>query len=142
MSFVESLVAGFRLERALYDTRDPSRCAATIDAYRRNGVAVVPTLVIARNPNYPELVLSDTASMRFIPEALRREWEGLAGPGVGDTLRPLLRPTMPPRLENVKQLNAAGVLILAGTDLGNPVSSDQAHMPQLTALVLTVRLSY
>jgi hypothetical protein len=24
MSFVESLVAGFRLERALYDTRDPS----------------------------------------------------------------------------------------------------------------------
>jgi len=62
MSFVESLVAGFRLERALYDTRDPSRCAATIDAYRRNGVAVVPTLVIARNPNYPELVLSDTAA--------------------------------------------------------------------------------
>jgi TonB-dependent starch-binding outer membrane protein SusC len=26
--------------------------------------------------------------------------------------------------------------------LGNPVSSDQAHMPQLMSVVLTVRLSY
>jgi hypothetical protein len=141
MSFVESLVAGFRLERALYDTRDPSRCAATIDAYRRNGVAVVPTLVIARNPNYPELVLSDTASMRFIPEALRREWEGLAGPGVGDTLRPLLRPTMRPRLENVKQLNAAGVLILAGTDLGNPLLVPGVSLHQELELLVEAGLT-
>jgi hypothetical protein len=121
MPFADALVAGFRLERALYDTREASRCAATIEAYRQNHVAVVPTLVIARNPNYPELILSDTASMRFIPVAVRREWEGLAGPGLGDTLRPLLRPTIPARLENVRQVTAAGVLILAGTDLGNPL---------------------
>jgi hypothetical protein len=52
-------------------------------------------------------------------------------------LRPLLRPTIPRRLETVRQLNTAGVSILAGTDLGNPLLVPNTR--KIAAVVLNGR---
>jgi hypothetical protein len=38
----EQFLTLFRHERRLYDGRDPAACAATIEAYRRNGMAEAP----------------------------------------------------------------------------------------------------
>jgi imidazolonepropionase-like amidohydrolase len=48
---------------------------------------------------------------------------------------------MRPRLENVKQLNAAGVLILAGTDLGNPLLVPGVSLHQELELLVEAGLT-
>lgn len=138
---IETVVALFRLERALYDSRDPSLCKATLEAYLRNGTMVVPNLVIHRNNQWPERVLADGANMRFVPAGARRAWEERSRPGRGGEILRLMRPTWPQRLDNVRLIRNAGVPILAGTDLGNPLLVPGVSLHQELALLVEAGLT-
>jgi imidazolonepropionase-like amidohydrolase len=120
-SFIEGLISEFKTERLLYDTRNPVLCAATLEIYHKKGMAIVPNLVIHHNNNNPEETLFDTAAMQLIPGTMRDEWKGMAGPGPGEIIRTLMRPTREGRYDNVRLMKEAGVMILAGTDVGNPM---------------------
>jgi hypothetical protein len=117
----EKFLAMFRHTRALYDSRDPGTCNSTIEAYRRNGVAVTADLVAYHHVVYSDQVLSDTTSMRLVPETLRRNWKDWSKSETAREFRSILRPIVPLELENVRLLNEAGVVLLAATDVGVPL---------------------
>jgi imidazolonepropionase-like amidohydrolase len=105
----------FRHERALYDTRDPGSCAATIEAYRRTGMAAAPSLV-----GYHQLVDGDDhPETQLVPDAVREEWDSFRGPM--QMMRSILEPVVPLQAANVRMLNEAGVVLLAATDVGIPM---------------------
>lgn len=110
----------FRHERALYDSRDPAACAATIEAYRRNGVAETPNIVAYRDVVELKAVLSDADRMRHVPGAIRRNWESALGSERYRELQSVLRPMVPLYSENARLLHEAGVVLLAGSDVGIP----------------------
>ena len=110
----------FRHERRLYDAQDPSACAETIEAYRRNGVAEDPTLVGYHHVVNAKKILSDPTSMRLVPMGIRRNWENSMESEIGRIIQSILSPIVPLQSENVRLLNDAGVLLLAGTDVGIP----------------------
>lgn len=120
-SFIEGIITEFEWFRQIYNTRDPALCDATLEAYRKAGMAILPNLVIHHNSNNPEEVLSDTATIQFIPRAMHEEWKMMSGPGPGEIIRSLMKPTTEARYENVRMMKKAGVMILAGTDVGNPM---------------------
>ena len=117
----EKFLAMFRHTRALYDSRDPAACKATLEAYRRNGVAVTADLVAYHHVVYSDQVLADTASMRLVPETIRRNWKDWSASETAQEFRSILRPILPLELENVRVLKEAGVVLLAGTDVGIPL---------------------
>ncbi|HET7203786.1 MAG TPA: amidohydrolase family protein [Steroidobacteraceae bacterium] len=122
-SLVESerFLAMFRHTRALYDSRDGAACMATAEAFRRNGIAVTADLVVYQDVVHSDEVLSDTSSIRFVPEAIRRNWREWSESETARTFRSILRPILPLELENVRVLNEVGVVLLAGTDVGVPL---------------------
>ena len=117
----EKFLAMFRHVRALYDSRDPAACTSAIEAYRRNGVAVTVDLVAYHHVVNAEQVLADADRMRLVPEEIRRNWEALLDSETTREFQSILRPIVPLELENVRLLNEAGVLLLAGTDVGVPL---------------------
>jgi imidazolonepropionase-like amidohydrolase len=116
----EKFLAMFRHTRALYGSRDPAACRAAIEAYRRNGVAVTADLVAYHHVVYSDQVLSDAAGMHLVPDAIRRSWKEWSESETARELRSILGPILPLELENVRVLNEAGVVLLAGTDVGVP----------------------
>jgi imidazolonepropionase-like amidohydrolase len=116
----EKFLAMFRHTRALYDSRDPDRCRATIETYRREGVALTADLVAYHHVVFSDQALADTAGMRLVPETLRRNWADWSQSEAARDLRSILRPIPPLELKNVRLLNEAGVVLLAATDVGVP----------------------
>ena len=116
----EQFLAQFRLYRAFYDSRDPAACAAASEVFRRHDVAVTPDLVAYHHVVHAEEILADSARMRLVPEAIRSSWEGWAGEETAEEMRTILRPVLPLELDNARLLNEAGVILLAGTDVGVP----------------------
>jgi hypothetical protein len=116
----EKFLAMFRHVRALYDSRDPAACSSTIEAFRRNGVAVTVDLLAYHHVVNATQVLADSARMRLVPAAIRRNWESLNASEATREFQTILRPIVPLELENVRLLNQAGVLLLAATDVGVP----------------------
>jgi imidazolonepropionase-like amidohydrolase len=117
----EQFLAMFRHTRALYDSRDPARCRATAEVYRRNGVAVATDLVAYHHVVHSDQVLADTASMRLVPDAILHNWKEWSESQDAREFRSILRPILPVELENVRVLKEAGVVLLAGTDVGIPL---------------------
>jgi hypothetical protein len=117
---MEKFLAQFRHVRALYDSRDPAACASAIEAYRRIGLAVTADLVAYHHVVHAEQVLSDAARMRLVPPAIRRNWETRLGSEAFREFQSILRPIPALELKNVHLFNEAGVLLLAGTDVGVP----------------------
>ena len=121
LSKPEKFLAMFRHTRALYDSRDPAVCASTIEAYRRNGVAVTVDLVAYHHVVHAKEVLADAARMRLVPGEIRRNWEKWLNSEATREFQSILEPIVPLELENVRALNKAGILLLAGTDVGVPL---------------------
>jgi imidazolonepropionase-like amidohydrolase len=117
----EKFLAMFRHVRALYDTRDPASCASTVEAYRRNGVAVTVDLLAYHHVVHAKQILADAARMRLVPDQIRRNWENWFNSEAIGEFQSILRPIVPLELENVRLLNEAGVLLLAATDVGVPL---------------------
>jgi imidazolonepropionase-like amidohydrolase len=107
--------------RALYDTRDPSTCASTLETYRHNGMAVTADLLVYHYIVHAEQVLSDTARMRFVPETIRRNWKSFIESGTIRQVQSIVRPIPALELENVRLANEAGVMLLAATDVDIPM---------------------
>ena len=110
----------FHHERALYDSRDPAACAPTIAAYLRNAVADTPNVVAYRDVVTAQEILADTSRMRFVPEVIRRNWQAMLSTDLYREMQSVLRPLVPLYSENARLLNEAGVVLLAGTDVGIP----------------------
>ena len=107
--------------RALYDSRDPAACASAFEAYRHNGVAVTADLLVYHHIVHADQLLSDTARLRLVPEAVRRNWAHLLDSETARELQSILRPIPPLELENVRLANKAGVVLLAATDVDIPM---------------------
>ena len=133
------MIAFFKLIRAASDSRDAALCAAVVEAYVNERVAVVPTLVNGRADGSEEL-LADESVMKLLPKAVRDQWELMARRG--DPFAAVLGPTYSNTVENVRMLARAGVPVLAGTDVGNPflVPGISLH-DELALLVEDVGLS-
>jgi hypothetical protein len=117
---VEKFLALFRHVRALYDSRDPGACASAIGTYQRLGVAVTVDIVAYHHVVHAEQILSDAARMRLVPPAIRRNWQTQLGSEAFREFQSILRPIPPLELKNVHLFHEAGVLLLAGTDVGVP----------------------
>jgi len=110
----------FHHERALYDSRDPSLCTPTIQAYLRNGVADTPNIVAYRNVVNAQEILADSSRMQLVPAAIRRNWEAMLGTEIYREMQSVRGPLVPLYSDNARLLNEAGVVLLAGTDVGIP----------------------
>jgi imidazolonepropionase-like amidohydrolase len=128
LSNEEQFLAMFRHVRALYDGRDPAVCASTIEAYRRNGVALTADLVAYHHVVHATEILSDAARMRLVPQDIHRNWEKTVAMEGFREFQSILRPIIPLELENIRLLNKAGVVLLAGTDVGVPLQVPGASL--------------
>ncbi|HXI02151.1 MAG TPA: amidohydrolase family protein [Candidatus Saccharimonadales bacterium] len=115
--YPDALVGFFTLVREALDSRDPASCMKTVHAYLEHGVTVVPTLV-ANAASNPQAFVNDPVRMGLLPPAVREQWKEMAAGG--SPLEAILGPVAGTLVENVRMLNDAGVVILAGTDVGNP----------------------
>jgi len=115
--YPDQMVEFFRLARRALDTRDPELCRQAARAFREHGVVSVPTLV-ANAGGDPRGFIADAERMNLMPRWVREEWQTMAeGP---DLLGELLGPAAAAGVGNVRVLHEEGVVILAGTDVGNP----------------------
>ena len=98
---------------------DGAHCARAIDALKRNGTWVVPTLVVAWGPIAPDTALSDSTAAGVIPASVRSQWraDDAAAPAEAKIA---WKGEVRTGFELVRLLDAAGVPLLAGTDVGNP----------------------
>jgi imidazolonepropionase-like amidohydrolase len=134
-------LALFRHERRLYDSRDPAACTETIAAYRKHEVAEAPSLVGYHHVVHAKEILSDTSSMRFVPLAIRRNWETRVDSEMGRTIQSVLRPIVPLQAGNVRLLNDAGVMLLAATDVGIPTLVPGISLHQELVLLVEAGLT-
>ena len=117
----EKFLAMFRHVRSLYDSRDPAACASAVRAYRRKGMAVTVDLVAYHHVVHADQVLADAARMRLVPQGIHRNWEKWVDSDAARELQLILRPILALELENVRLFHEAGVVLLAGTDVGVPL---------------------
>jgi imidazolonepropionase-like amidohydrolase len=137
----EKFLAQFRYYRALYDTGDPAACTPMIEAYRRRGVAVAADLVAYHNVVHAERVLSDAASMRFVPLAIRRNWEEWLDSEPARTFQSILRPIVPLQAEQVRLFHEAGGTLLAATDVSVPMQVPGISLHENLALLVDAGLT-
>ena len=110
----------FQHELALYDSRDPAVCTATIEAYKKTGMAETPNLVAYHNVVKAKEILAKTTSIQLVPQAIRRNWEIMLDSPFYQELRSVLEPIVPLQAENARLLKESEILLLAGTDVGIP----------------------
>jgi len=113
--YPDQLVEFFRLVRRAFDARDPELCRQTARTFRAHDVVAVPTRVAGTDP---QGFVADAARMALLPSSVREEWRAMAEGS--DPIGELLGPVDALAVENVRVLHEAGVVILAGTDVGNP----------------------
>lgn len=136
----EKFLEQFRYYRALYDTWDPAACSSTFEAYRRNGVAVAADFAYHNVVNM-EQVLSDTASLRFVPRAVRSRWEDELDSETTRKFQSILRPMLPLQEEQVRLFHEAGGTLLAATDLGAPPGVPGISLHEQLALLVEAGLT-
>jgi imidazolonepropionase-like amidohydrolase len=83
-------------------------------------VADTPNVVAYRDVVNAKEILSDANRMRVVPEVIRRNWEAMLETDLFPEMQSVLGPLVPLYAENARLLNEAGVLLLAGTDVGIP----------------------
>jgi imidazolonepropionase-like amidohydrolase len=108
-----------RARAALTATWDGPHCAAAITALKRNATWFVPTLVVAWAPLAGDTVLGDSAAAAVVPVALVERWRS-GERALPTEARGVAESGLRSGLALVQLLHAAGVPLLAGTDVGNP----------------------
>ena len=131
----------FRHELRLYETRNPTACTGTIEAYRRNGVAEAPSLVGYHHVVNAQEILSDVRTRQLVPAAIRGNWEKRLDSDTGRMVRSILRPIVPLQLENTRLLHEAGVVLLAATDVGIPMLVPGLSLHEELALLVEAGLT-
>jgi imidazolonepropionase-like amidohydrolase len=99
-------------------------CRPLFEKLAKNGTRVVPTLTVMRWPvQHTDSAARNDARMKFIPASARREWNELYFPGFQGTTPAdiaLRRDVFSNTQRIVGAMHAAGIRILAGSDLHNP----------------------
>ncbi len=104
---------------ALVSTWQLDACAPAIEAYRRNGTWQVPTLAVNWVFTAPDSAMADPTEMAYVATSTQERWRTLASELSADELA-TERAGFAQALETLQALAAAGVPLLAGTDVGNP----------------------
>jgi imidazolonepropionase-like amidohydrolase len=103
---------------------DDERCRALAARLVKNGTAMVPTLTIGRGiTGLAELAATGDPRLVYVPRHLRYSWTPANNPILGRVPPQLLereRVRQRRAVEVVRLMHEAGVLLLAGTDLGMP----------------------
>lgn len=121
---------------------DSGRCRAVVDAFGRHGTYQTPTLALHRAQADPAAVLADAARMTLVAPATRERWRGLFAATIrSDSARRRLTADGRARLGAVGALHRAGVPILAGTDVGNPLLVPGASLHDELALLVEAGLT-
>jgi len=119
----------------LYDDLDPAARAAFLAEVRAAGMAQCPTLGVLRG--YARAVEgADDPRLRYVPEAVRGFWALGAASGIAE----LAESAAPHQLRLTGDLHAAGVPILAGTDLANPYVFAGSSLHEELALLVEAGL--
>ncbi|NBC16406.1 MAG: amidohydrolase family protein [Bacteroidetes bacterium] len=113
----------YYLAQEFVDTHDPAQCAALYERLATNETWQVPTFTVFRPWTSQDLaVLADDEGLVYTPVDEATEWQGLrdfltfAPPPVKQGMADLY--ALEQRI--VREMHAAGVPLLAGTDIGNP----------------------
>ena len=114
------LLMQVRHYRELYDSRAPAACRTAFEMYRREGLVVSADLLVYHYVGHADELLADSTRMRLVPEPIRRNWEGMLGSEMAHELQSIVRPIPALELANVRLAHAAGVVILAATDVDIP----------------------
>jgi hypothetical protein len=93
---------------------------AIIDEARRREIPVDGHIPFRLTPEEADQMLSDTARLRLVPEAVSRSRAHWFDSEATRELQSILRP-IPLELENVRLANNAGVVLLAATDVDIPM---------------------
>jgi hypothetical protein len=109
-----------RTQAALVETWSADACGPAVEAYRRNGTWQVPTLVLGWALVTADSVLTDSAQMAVIPARARAAWRSLIEE-MPAAERDMERDGFAQAVATTRLLHRAGVPILAGTDVGNPL---------------------
>jgi imidazolonepropionase-like amidohydrolase len=104
---------------SLSATWSASSCAPAIAALARYRTWQVPTLVVAWGDAASDSVLADTATTRLASPRALEAWRGMAGEA-SEGYRRLARVRFDNAVATLRLVHAAGIPILAGTDVGNP----------------------
>lgn len=103
---------------------DDQRCRSLGARLAKNGTAMVPTLTIGRGiTELAELAAAGDPRLVYVPRHLRFSWTPATNPILGRVPREWLeleRARQRRAREVVRLMHDAGVLVLAGTDLGMP----------------------
>lgn len=114
LRFPESLITYFTFERTARERYDPAACGTVAERLREAGVAVTPTLFIERLE--PSAVVGDSTRMAMLPARVLERWRQQAAER--DYLGEILTPVLDVAAATTRLLDAAGVTLLAGTDVG------------------------
>lgn len=116
--YPDQLVQYLQLARRAVDARDTDLCRQAARNFREAGVISVPTLVANADPDAQGFV-ADSTRMSLLPRSLGAEWRAMAeGPDlIGEIFEGA---DSEAAVKNVRLLHEEGVVILAGTDVGNP----------------------
>jgi|TARA_Y100000310_G_scaffold345155_1_gene462230 hypothetical protein len=104
---------------------DPVRASDLFDRFKKNDSWQCPTLTYQRNlATYPERVGLDRDRLAFLPQFLIDTWDPSKNPGYSGYIKARVVQVNQIELEHYKfitgQMSAAGVRIIAGTDVLNP----------------------
>ncbi len=129
-----------RTQLALARTQSLETCAPVIDALRRNGTWFVPTLMVFWAEADPDAALADRSFAALVPAEQQRQWAAQARDAPA-----WQRETARARFEAGRAaagaLERAGVPLLAGTDLGNPLLAPGYSLHQELALLVDAGLT-
>jgi len=129
---IEHLLLRFRQGTwvSTFDDMSSDARTALFARFARNGTAFVPTIVAGigfrRMPDSVALALIDDTSgvgdprRRYVPQALARTWRGQIEMKRLEGAQPDWEALGLKAAANIRALDAAGVPILTGTDLGTP----------------------
>jgi imidazolonepropionase-like amidohydrolase len=108
-----------RARAALTASWSLAACRPAIEALKRNGTWVVPTLAVAWGAAAMDSALIDTAVARLVPAAVSERWLASSRQLPAEA-HALAREELRSGMALVGALHQAGVPLLAGTDVGNP----------------------
>jgi imidazolonepropionase-like amidohydrolase len=129
-----------RTQLVLARTQSLATCAPVIEALRRNGTWFVPTLMVFWAEAHPDAALADSSVAALVPAEQLRQWAAHAHDAPA-----WQRETARARFEAghvaVGALERAGVSLLAGTDLGNPLLAPGYSLHQELGLLVDAGLT-
>jgi hypothetical protein len=112
-----------QFDRAVYESFDPVKAAALFAHFRRNGTWQSPTLIVLRNTsNLDNASLASDPNLKYMPASVKRQWASRDDPRLRNQTpdTAAFKRTFARQQELVREMNRAGVQIVAGTDTINP----------------------